>query len=186
MKSKESYQQTFALVVQMAQCLRKWKMAPTLQLNPKSDGTSLIWTCIAFSEHFQNLATPSSNPVFDAKYENQVALDKLLIEFIALQQNEAFEPVTLKVINTIIKSFKANKAQDPFGISAEHLKHAPQFVPHILSSLMNRILQNGYIPSSLKQGILTPVLKRKRDAALPTNYRGITVLSILGKVLEKV
>ena len=51
---------------------------------------------------------------------------------------------------------------------------------------MNRILHSGYIPSLLKQGILTPVLKKKKDATLPTNYRGITVLSILGKVLERI
>ena len=38
----------------------------------------------------------------------------------------------------------------------------------------------------LKQGVLTPVLKKKKDATLPTNYRGITVLSIIGKVLERV
>ena len=29
-------------------------------------------------------------------------------------------------------------------------------------------------------------LKKKKDATRPTNYRGITVLSILGKVLERV
>ena len=141
--------------------------------------SSTVEVADAFSKHFQNLATPASNPVFGAKFENQVAFDKLLIEFIALQQDEAFEPVTLKEINTIIKFFKANKAQDPFGISAEHLKHAQQSLPQILVSLMNIILQNGYIPSSLKQGILTPVLKKKKDVSLPTNYRGITVLSIL-------
>ena len=50
---------------------------------------------------------------------------------------------------------------------------------------MNTILSNGYVPSQLKQGILTPVLKKK-DATLPTNYRGITVLSIIGKVLERI
>ena len=51
---------------------------------------------------------------------------------------------------------------------------------------MNTIFRNGYVPSQLKQGILTPVLKKKKDATLPTNYRGITVLSIIGKVLERV
>ena len=51
---------------------------------------------------------------------------------------------------------------------------------------MNTILSNGYVPSHLKQGLLTPVLKKKKDATLPTNYRGITFLSIAVKVLERV
>ena len=140
----------------------------------------------AFSEHFQQLATPSNNPLFDAEYENQVTFDRLLIESIALQQEETIEPVTLKKVNTIVKSFKSNKAKDPFGISAEHLKHAPRILLRVLTALMNRILHSGYIPSLLKQGILAPVLKKKKDATLPTNYRGITVLSVLGKVLERI
>ena len=52
--------------------------------------------------------------------------------------------------------------------------------------IMNPILCTVYIPAQLKEYILNPVLKKKKDATLPTNYRGITVLSILGKVLEKV
>ena len=140
----------------------------------------------AFSEHFQQLATPSNNPLFDVEYENQVTFDRLLIESIALQQEGTIEPVTLNEVNIIVKSFKSIKAQDPFGISAEHLKHAPRILLRVLTALINRILHSGYIPSLLKQGILTPALKKKKDATLPTNYRGITVLSILGKVLEKI
>ena len=86
----------------------------------------------------------------------------------------------------IVRSFKNNKAQDIYGISAEHLKLAPDLLFRILALLMNTILDNGYVPPQLKQGVLTPVLKKKKDATLPTNYRGITVLSIIGKVLERV
>ena len=86
----------------------------------------------------------------------------------------------------IVRSFKLNKAQDVFGLSAEHLKNAPDELFPVLASLMNSILQTGHIPPQLKQGILTPVLKKKKDASLPTNYRGITVLSIVGKILERV
>ena len=79
-----------------------------------------------------------------------------------------------------------NKAQDIFGLSSEHLKFAPHCLYRIISSLMNCILHTGYVPPQLKQAILTPVLKKKKDATQPTNYRGITVLSILGKILERV
>ena len=48
------------------------------------------------------------------------------------------------------------------------------------------ILSTGYIPAMLLEGLLTPVPKKDKQRSLPTNYRGLTVLSILGKVLEKV
>ena len=103
-----------------------------------------------------------------------------------MDEKVQFKPVSPKEIMHIVRSFKTNKAQDAFGLSAEHLKFAPDSLYRVLALLMNTILSKGYVPSQLKQGILTPVLKKKKDATLPTNYRGITVLSIMGKVLERV
>ncbi|MEW8547288.1 MAG: reverse transcriptase family protein, partial [Candidatus Thiodiazotropha sp.] len=140
----------------------------------------------AFSNHFKNLATPTDSDAFDKDYTNQVTFDKLLMESLAINQPRDIKPVTSKEVLNITRSFKTNKAQDVFGLSAEHLKNAPDILFCILANLMNSILQTGHVPPQLKQGILTPVLKKKKDATLPTNYRGITVLSIIGKVLERV
>lgn len=41
-----------------------------------------------------------------------------------------------------------------------------------------------HIPNSIKKGILTPVPKKNKDLTNPSNYRGITVISIICKVLE--
>ena len=57
---------------------------------------------------------------------------------------------------------------------------------YYLADILNYILRTGYVPKQLNEGVLTPVLKKGKDSSLPTNYRGITVLSILGKLLEKV
>ena len=124
--------------------------------------------------------------MFDENYTNQVTFDKLLMESMAAEQPRNDKPVSPKEVFNIVRSFKLNKAQDVFGLSAEHLKNAPDELFPVLASLMNSILQTGHIPPQLKQGILTPVLKKKKDASLPTNYRGITVLSIVGKILERV
>ena len=72
------------------------------------------------------------------------------------------------------------------GLAAEHFKLSPDIVFSYLAHILNYILQTGYVPKQLKEGVLTPVLKKEKDPSLPTNYRGITVLSILGKLLEKV
>ena len=97
-----------------------------------------------------------------------------------------FKPVETAEIFSIVRSFRNGKARDIHGLSAEHLKYAVEIVAHPLANLTNFILSTGYIPSVLLEGLLTPVPKKDKDQTLPTNYRGITVLSILGKVLEKV
>jgi retron-type reverse transcriptase len=39
---------------------------------------------------------------------------------------------------------------------------------------------------TLKKGILTPVLKKKKDKTLPGNYRGIVVTNTFSKIIESV
>ena len=122
----------------------------------------------AFSEHFERLATPSESLVFDSSYKNQVEFDTLLIESIVDRQPCSFKAVSPKEIQNIVHSFKMNKAQDIFGLTSEHLKFAPHCLFYILSSLMKCILSTGYVSPQLKQGMLTPVLKKKKDAIQPT------------------
>ena len=144
----------YRLIIKQISCIKT--ATGVLHYDGKSFSSS-----VDVAEHFQQLATPSNNPLFDAEYENQVTFDRLLIESIALQQEGTIESVTLNEVNTIVKSFKSNEAQDSFGISAEHLKHAPRILLRVLTALINRILHSGYIPSLLKQGILTPALKKE-------------------------
>ena len=57
----------------------------------------------------------------------------------------------------------------------------------MLKPIFDNIYINGDIPSIFKSGIITPVYKR-HDKPLedPNSYRRITVLSIVGKLFEKV
>ena len=115
----------------------------------------------------------------------QVDFGALLIETRESYQYCSFKPVTTKEAPGIVQSFKMKKAKDVFWLSSEHLRFAPSCLYRGLSVLMKRILETGYVHPQLKRGILTPVLLKK-DATLLFNYRGITVLSVTGKVLERV
>jgi hypothetical protein len=44
-----------------------------------------------------------------------------------------------------------------------------------ICSITNQIFEELNIPDTLKKGILTPVLKKKKDKTLPGNYRGIVL-----------
>ena len=82
-----------------------------------------------------------------------------------------------------IKSLNTKKAPDADGLTAEHIKNAGILMTGALTKIVNAIFREKKIPKRLKLGILTPIWK-KNDKKLPTNYRGITVISIIGKLVE--
>ena len=51
----------------------------------------------------------------------------------------------------------------------------------LLHTLFNKFFDESIFPSSWEEGIIIPIFK-KGEHTDPNNYRGITLLSILGKV----
>ena len=138
-----------------------------------------------FSSHFRDLATPTPNESFDSEYFRQVQYDALVIEGLCSRQvGCTFKPVETAEIFSIVRSFRNGKAKNIHGLFAEHLKQAVEIVALPLASLMNFVLSTAISRPCCCKGLLTPVPKKDKDQTLPTNYKGITVLSILGKVLQ--
>ena len=52
--------------------------------------------------------------------------------------------------------------------------------------LPNVCMQEGRIPKERRMDLIVPTWKRKRDVHDPGNYRGITILSQVPKLLERV
>ena len=52
--------------------------------------------------------------------------------------------------------------------------------------LLNVCMQEGRIPKERRMDLIVPTWKRKRDVHDPGNYRGITILSQVPKLLERV
>ena len=64
-----------------------------------------------------------------------------------------------------------------YGVTAEHI---------CVQTLINNILFNKEIPSSMKLGILHPIFKNKGNCKESQNYRGITITPVLNRLLEAV
>ena len=125
--------------------------------------------------HFQKLATPEDNSNTERDFEDLVMLNDLLIQQICRDVNEPILPVTHEEVREAIKHLKKNKAPDAYGITAEHVQMAKESLVPIITAMINSTIQQGALPQHLKEGVLTPVLKKGKDQKIPSNYRGITV-----------
>ena len=134
--------------------------------------------------HFQKLATPEDNSNTERDFEDLVMLNDLLIQQICRDVNEPILPVTHEEVREAIQHLKKNKAPDAYGITAEHVQMAKESLVPIITAMINSTIQQGALPQHLKEGVLTPVLKKGKDQKVPSNYRGITVTTIFSKILE--
>ena len=85
-----------------------------------------------------------------------------------------------------VKNLNRGKAADVMGITAEHLLFAEDYILDDLCLLVNKIFESGQVTESMKLGLITPVFKKKGSNTDSKNYRGITVIPILTKLIETV
>ena len=86
-------------------------------------------------------------------------------------------------IKQIVKEFKNKKASGDDDISNKLLKLISDLLP--LDHLINQILRTGIYPDKLKIGKVIPIHKGK-STEIPNNYRPITLLSCINKIIEKI
>ncbi|CAH8626502.1 unnamed protein product [Schistosoma haematobium] len=94
-------------------------------------------------------------------------------------------PPTIEEISMAIRQIKSGKAAGPDNIPAEALKADVAATARILHILFNKIWDEEQVPTDWKEGLLIKIPK-KGDLSKCDNYRGITLLSIPGKVFNRV
>lgn len=92
-------------------------------------------------------------------------------------------PIELKAI---IRRLKTSKAPGIDGIQNILLKKLPLQAIVLLTKTINGCIKIGYFPTAFKCAKVLPIPKPGKDPKLPTSYRPISLLSSLGKVLERV
>ena len=135
----------------------------------------------AWTQHFQSLAKSQeeTNPALKESIEQSKTL--LSTSF---QKEEFFLDVafTTEQVEATVNKMKVNKSAGPDNLMAEHVKYGGKL---IITWLTDAIVDAEQIPSCLKQGITVPVYKGGGKDPLNVNsYRGITINSVISKVLE--
>ena len=93
-------------------------------------------------------------------------------------------PFTAEEVSRAVSKLK-KKAPGPDGLLAEHLKAGGEGVVIWLRNILNAIVEFESVPSVLKRGVVVPVYKGGgKDPLKIDNYRGITLTSMVAKVLE--
>ena len=87
-------------------------------------------------------------------------------------------------VATMLKSLQLGKAAGPDAINNRVLKELAKPLSFPLSDLFNFSLTSGKVPLIWKEADVTPIFK-KDDPSVVSNYRPISLLSAVGKVLEK-
>ena len=90
--------------------------------------------------------------------------------------------VTSDQIEALIKSLNLNKASGPDLIRHKVLKGAAKAVSKPLTILFNRSLDESIFPDTWKIANVIPIYK-KGLASAPSNYRPISLLCSIGKLL---
>jgi hypothetical protein len=150
-----------------------WKM---LQCKTKSKMSSQV-LIQDFYNHFKDLSDQQiDNSVdnFDPVQNNIFDTDTLNVEF------------TEDEIRKCIQKLKNGKAAGVDKIINEYIKSTVEIMIPVYVALFNKILNSGSIPESWVIGLIVPIYKNKGDADDCNNYRGITLLSCLGKLFTSV
>ena len=127
-----------------------------------------------FLDHFRKLNEPNSgkepNPDSSSQDETEANTEVLNVDF------------TLEEIKFIISKLRNGKSPGLDFLRNEFLRIAPDELVEFIRKFFNFILNSGLIPDVWCKGLIMPLYKNKGDKCDPDNYRGITLLSCLGKL----
>lgn len=85
-----------------------------------------------------------------------------------------------------LQRLDGRKAPGPDGLQSKVLKAVAPVIAPSLTAIYNTSLRSSKFPVMFKFANVTPILKsRTSDPEAPSNYRPVSLTSILGKVLER-
>lgn len=98
--------------------------------------------------------------------------------------NLSYILVDEKEVHKILTKLETSKAIGPDGIPSKILKDFADELTHPITELFNQSLTSGKVPSDWKRANIIPVYK-KEDRRIVKNYRPISLLPVISKVLER-
>lgn len=137
-----------------------------------------------FENYFKAINNPNDHffsPDEDVLYFNERYLNN---EFEVLFE-EINSEITMQEVLAAIKQLKSGRSSGPDLLLNEFFVHGERVLAPILLSLFNKCFSISYFPEVWSDGYIVP-LHKKGSINNYENYRGITLLSTLGKLFTRV
>lgn len=102
------------------------------------------------------------------------------------QENNNHDPYSKEELYEELGRMAPNKAPGTDRLTVKMVKNAKQIISTEMVNLVDKCLTNAYFPSIWKQADVVAILKGPgKDPSSPKSYRPISLLPVLGKIVEK-
>lgn len=115
-----------------------------------------------------------------------MAADQIAHEILNSNPEYNYPNLSPQTIHNIINSLRNNKSPGKDKITALHLK---KFSKKLLVQLFHIIqisLRVHYFPNAWEIAVVIPIPKHDKNKTYPSSYRPVSLLSICGKILERI
>ena len=135
----------------------------------------------AFAEHYSQVGEKLAKSLHD---KGNVA-DPMTYLNNRVQRCCFLYPTTAKEIEKLILNLKVKDSSGYDGISTRILKRIYPGISKALEIIFNKSLREGEFPKNMKLAIIAPIYKGKSKVEI-SNYRPVSLLPTISKILEKI
>uniref|UniRef100_A0AAG5DU64 Uncharacterized protein n=2 Tax=Anopheles atroparvus TaxID=41427 RepID=A0AAG5DU64_ANOAO len=135
-----------------------------------------------FNEHFYNTSATHHYPTPFQK--TKITAESQVITFPTLEHAPYNKPFGPEELTWALNKCKG-KSAGPDDISYPLLQNLPYTGKTTLLTIYNDIWHTGKIPTEWKNSLIVPIPKPDKNPHDATNYRPISLLNCIGKILER-
>lgn len=157
-----------------------WKLLKNLC--PSNSSKKL--TSKHFADYFRAINDPESR-FFQADEDVLLYNERYVKGELGVMFQELDVEISLTEIRKAVQSLKNGKSSGPDLWLNEFIKYGITNLLEYFYVLFNKIFDTGYFPDSWGDGFIVP-LHKKGSAEDVENYRGITLLSVIGKLFTNI
>ena len=147
-------------------------------------GTKSTISSDSFSKYFQSINNPNDR-FYQADEDILFFNERYVNSEFQIMFEELNIPIAYSEVLLAVKQLKNGAGAGPDLLLNEFYKKGTNILTNYIHSLFNKIFELGYFPDKWSEGFIVPIFK-KGDKNEPSNYRGITLLSTLGKLFTRV
>ena len=160
-----------------------WKMLRELKDSENAEGENKCQAVATrWINHLEHLISAGVNVNHERKRQVETMLANTVKDTKSIHLDR---PITSAEVPQACGTLKNRKAPSKDGITNEIIRASLPEMCSVLSKLFNVILSTGLNPDSWKTGVNVPIYK-SGDPINPSNYRGITINSSLGKLFYQI